>query len=370
MSARVAAILVVLLALLGGGALYYFKEARTQKPAGVGALGKPLLKGLKAAEISSIQVREPEQTLTLERKDAGWTIVERANFPADLERVREFVVKAIDLKVGQVEPLGAVDRKRLKLDDGATRVDFRGADGKPLTTMLVGRKYFKSEPENPERAIGDGRFVLLPTEEKTVYIVSDPLAQASAKSADWIARNGFSVEKVKSLEYAPAKGDGWKLERATEEADWTLAGAKDKVEPTKANSAAYSLATVDLADVGGKDLKPEETGLATPTVLTAQTFDGLTYTLKLGALKGDNYYATVAVAGEAKPQGKDADERAKKIAERLPRERSLTAYTLLIPKSRLEDALKPREELLAKKDGKDEAQKKEPAKDAPKAKKK
>ena len=48
------------------------------------------MKDLKAADIASIQVREPQETLTLERKDAGWTIAERAAFPADLERVREF----------------------------------------------------------------------------------------------------------------------------------------------------------------------------------------------------------------------------------------------------------------------------------------
>src|SRR6185503_11752193 len=110
--------------------------------------------------------------------------------------------------------------------------------------------------------------------------------------------------KVKSLEYAPAAGEGWKLERATEDAEWTLAGAKtEKVEAAKANAAAYSLASVELADVLGKETKPEETGLATPTVLTAHTFDGLAYTLRLGALKGENYYATVAVAGEPKPEG-------------------------------------------------------------------
>ena len=34
--------------------------------------------------------------------------------PADVERVREFLLKAIELKVGQAEPLGAADRKRLK----------------------------------------------------------------------------------------------------------------------------------------------------------------------------------------------------------------------------------------------------------------
>jgi hypothetical protein len=374
MNARVAALFVALLVLFGGGALYYVKQARTEKPAGIGALGKPLLKGLKVADIASLSIRDPQATLTLERKDTGWTLAERAGFPADLEKVREFVVKAIELKIGQAEPVGAADRKRLKLDDSATRVEFRGADGKPLAAMLVGRKYFKSEPENPDKALGDGRFVLLPPEEKTVYIVADPLSQASTKSADWISRTGFAAEKVESLEYAPPSGEGWKIERASEDAEWTFAGAKaaDKVEPAKGNSAAYSLANVDLADVAAKDVKPEETGIANPTLLTAHTFDGLTYTVKVGALKGDNYYATVAVAGEPKPQGKDADERAKKIAERLPRERSLATYTLLVPKSRIEDALKPRAELVARKeDAKGDAPKKDaPKKEAAKAKKK
>ena len=246
-------------------------------------------------------------------------------------------------------------------------MEFRIAYGIPLSAVLVVLKYFKSEPENSDKAIGDGRFVMLPGDEKTVYVVSDPLAQASVKSADWIARAAFSAEKVKSLEYAPATGEGWKLERASEDADWMLAGAKaDKVEAAKANAAAYSLASVDLADVLGKETTPEETGLSAPTVLTAQTFDGLTYTLRLGALKGETYPATFAVAGDPKPEGKDAEERAKKIAERLPRERALAPDTLLIPKSRLEDALKPRAELLARKEApKDE----EPAKEAPKKEK-
>ncbi len=172
---------------------------------------------------------------------------------------------------------------------------------------------------------------------------------------------------MKSFELAPASGEGWKIERTTEDTDWTLVGAKpgEKVEAAKANAAAYSLASLDLADVLGKETKPEETGLSAPTVLTAHTFDGLTYTVRLGALKGENYPATVAVAGEAKPEGKDAAERAKKLAERLPRERALAAHTLLIAKSRLEDALKPRAELLARK----EEPKGEPKNEEPKKEK-
>ncbi len=99
-------------------------------------------------------------------------------------------------------------------------------------------------------------------------------------------------------------------------------------------------------------LKPEDTGLAKPTVVTATTLDGLTYTLKLGKAEGDNYYAGIAVAGEPKPEGKDAEERLKKLNERLPREKALSAYTVLIPKSKLEDILKKRPDLLAKKEEK------------------
>jgi len=74
----------------------------------------------------------------------------------------------------------------------------------------------------------------------------------------------------------------------------------------------------------------------------------------------------IAVAGEPKPEGKDAEERAKKLAERLPRERALAPYTLLVPKSRVEDALKPRAELLARKE---EPEEKAPSKEAPKKEK-
>ena len=353
MNARIAAVLVLLLVLIGGGALQYYQQGQSQKPPGAGTLGQPLLKGLKAADIASISIGEPKAAITLQRKDAAWIIAERAGFPADIERVRDLVVKAIELKIGQAEPIAAADRARLKVDDSGTRVEFKAADGKVIASILVGKKYFKSEPDNPDKAIGDGRFVVLPNQEKTVYVVSDPLLQATAKTAEWIARTGFAAEKVKALQVSPPEGEGWKIERAADNADWKLAGAKagETLEITRANAAAYSLSSVELADVAPNDSKAEDTGLAKPTVVTATTFDGLVYTLKLGRLEGDRYYATVAVAGEPKPEGKDAQDRGKKLAERLPRERALAEQTLLIAKSKFEDVLKPRADLLARKEG-------------------
>src|SRR6185436_4798359 len=107
-----------------------------------------------------------------------------------------------------------------------------------------------------------------------------------------------------------ADGTSWRIERSGDNADWKLAGARgdEKLEVTKANAASYSLSQIELADVAPADAKPEETGLDKPAVVTATTLDGLTYTLKLGKLAGDNYYAAIAIAGEPKPEGKDAEE--------------------------------------------------------------
>jgi hypothetical protein len=348
MNARVAAVLIVLLAVLGGGALLVYQQGRSQRPADAAALGQPLLKGLKAAAVTAIQIREPKATLTLERRDERWVVIERAGFPADLDRVRDFVIKAIELRIGQSEPIGDKDRARLNLDASGTLVEFKDAQGKPLARFIAGRKYFKREPESADKAAGDGRFVLLPDEPGRVVVVSNPLTQATAKSADWISHSGLAVEKINTLEYQPAAGDGWKIERSGDNAEWKLAGAKphEKLEITKANSAAYSLTNLDVADVAPKDA--QDTGLEKPALVTATTFEGLSYTVQVGKLAGDQYYVAASVSGEPKAEGKDAEERDKILAERLPREKALATHVLLVAKNRLDDVLKPRAELLAK----------------------
>jgi hypothetical protein len=350
MSARIALVLVVLLVVLGGAALLYNYQERSERAENVATLGRPLLKDLKAADIAAIKIMEPKATLTLQRKPDGWTIAERRGFPADVGKVREFVLKLIELKVGQSEPIGDKDRARLNLDSSGTQVELDGADGKPLGKLTVGKKYFKREVDNPEKAPADGRFVALPADAATVYIVSDPLAQASTKSVDWIDRTSFQVEKVKTLEVRMPDGAAWRLERSADNADWKLDGLKpgEKLDTGRANAASYSLSLLELADVAPDDAK--DTGLDKPTLINASTFDGLAYEIKVGALAGDNYYVRFSSSGSPPPEANGPDaERLKKLRERQPREKLLADYVLLIPKSKLEDTLKPRAELLEKK---------------------
>jgi hypothetical protein len=262
--------------------------------------------------------------------------------------VREFVLKVIGLKVGQSEPLGEKDRARLNLDASGTSVQFIGAEGKTLGTLIVGKKYFKREVEHPDKAIADGRFVGLPEETGTAFLVGDPLALATVKTAEWIDRSSFQVEKVKTLEVRYPAGGGWRIERPADNAEWRLAGATagEKLDISRANAASYSLSMLELADVAPKDAP--DTGLGEPVLIDATTLDGLAYAIKVGKLAGDNYYLTFTSSGTPKPDDKDA-ERAKRLEARLPREKLLSQHVLLIPKSKLEDTLKKRAELLEKK---------------------
>ena len=348
MNARVVTILVMLLAVLGGGALLYQQQERARRPENVGTLGRALFKDLKAADIAAIKIVEPgvspNATLTLQRKDERWVIAERADFPADLAKVREFVLKVIGLKVGQSEPLGEKDRARLNLDASGTKVEFLGTDGKLLGAFVVGKKHFKREVENPDKAIPDGRFIVLPDEAGTAYLVAEPLTQATAKTAEWVDRGSFQVEKVKRLEVRYPGGGGWRIERAADNADWKLVGAKpgERLDTPRANAASYSLQLLELADVAPKDATTtvEISGLDKPISIDATTLEGASYAIKVGKLVGDNYYVTFTASG-IKPDAKDAE-----------RVKIQSQHVLLIPKSKLEDTLKQRADLLEKKEKK------------------
>jgi hypothetical protein len=342
MNLRVAAALLVLLAVLGGGALMYHQQERSRQASNVATLGQPLLKGLTVADVASVRIAAPKATLTLQRGKPGWSIAERAGFPADFGKVRAFLLKAIELKIGQSEQIGEQDRGRLELlapgkgDGAGTLLEFLGADGKPLARLLIGKKYFKQEPDNPDKARGDGRFVMLPDAPGTVYIVSDPLSQATTASAAWIDTTGIKAEKVKTMHVRGAGGIDWKIERSGDNTDWKLEGARpgEKLEVTKANAASYSLSLLDLADVAPESTTAQEAGFDKPSAtIDATTLSGLDYRITLGKLQGANYYVKFTLAG----------------AQASAREKELERHTLLIDKSKFDDVLKKRPELLEKK---------------------
>ena len=415
MNKGLAAILGLLALVMGVGAIVTLRDqGASTTPATESKLGQPLLPQLKAAEVARIIIREPRATIMLEKKSDRWVINERGGFPADLDKVTELVVKAIELKTGQAEGIGEKDRARMQLvappaatpaapasaEGTATSVVFAGADGKTLAELWLGKKYFKSAPDgDATKALGDGRFVMLPFDQTRVVVVADPMKQASANAGDWIAREGVVIENIKSLEVKLADG-GYRVSRAIMDTPWELDGTANPAKPaagtkdgkdgkaskaskdnkgsaaatettldqSRANNASYALAKLDLEDTAAAGA---DAGFDKGSEIIASTYDGLEYRIKVGRLDGTRYLAQVAVQGDpsrpapsapANEKAEDKDKREKAFTEqtktlnaRIAREKALGPFTLLISKAKFDDVLKPREAMLQ-----------QPAKDAKK----
>src|SRR5690606_20889637 len=132
--------------------------------------------------------------------------------------------------------------------------------------------------------------------------------------------------------------DSWKLTRESENGNWTLVDAKpeEQLDTGKVSGVANSISSPSFVDVV---INPEsaQTGLDKARVLTLETFDGFIYTLKIGALSGnDNYHLTMAVeatlpkervaAEDEKPEDKEKRdkefaEQNKRLEEKLQREK-------------------------------------------------
>ena len=375
MANRLLIIMIALAVAAGVGAIFMLR-GEGQSSSNASALGQPLFPQLKVAEVARITIADAQGSLNLEKKGDSWTIAERGGFPADIERVSELVVGALQLKTGQSEPIAEKERARMQLgvpgtaEGAATVVTFKGQDGKAVAELLVGKKYFKTQPEgDASRAQGDGRFVMLPADATRVIVVTDPLKQATTSASEWISREGVAMDNIKSFEVKTA-GDGYKLTRASLDAAWVLDGKGGELDPARANAIGFSLAKLELADVAASGV---DAALGEGGEIAVTTFDGLAYHIKLGKLDRDRYFSQVTVDGtptrpaaavppapaDEKPEDKVKREKApaeeaKKFTDRIAREKALAPFTVLIAKSMFERVLSKREVLLKKEESKSE----------------
>jgi hypothetical protein len=329
---------------------------------------------LKISDVAEIAIRDAAGELHLVRGEAAWTVRERAGFAADTDRVAELLVKVAEMKVVQSEPLPEAQRARLELIEpkdkagAGTLLELKDAKGASLARLLLGKKVMKSAaPTSLARTEGEasGRYLTVGSEAGTLLVVGEPLAQVESKPEPWLVKELVRAEGAKTI---TASKDGklrWRVTRESESLDWKFSdGAKPDLQ--KATDLSSSFGWVNLVDVVADPAKVD-TGLARAVVVNAETFDGLTYTLRIGNRVGDNYYVGVAVSGEPRKartpakgekaeekekRDKEFEERRAKLLERLARERTLDKWTYLVSKNVVEPLLRERSGLLPEKKAK------------------
>jgi len=309
------------------------------------------------------------------RKEKIWVVQERGGYPASFQEISDLLIKLVELKVTQAEQVGEKLFPRLKLADPGkgegtgTAIEFKGAAGKPLARLVLGKTVLKRDAMNPLPSAKDGvpagRYVRVTGAKDTVVVVSDPLGKAEANPGRWLNKDFFKVDRIKTLAVGPeGAAPHWKITRREEWGQWKFAAGGELLNPSAAVMAVNKLGQISFNDVA-PDPKAEATDK--PLVVVAETFDNLVYTIKIAKkAKGDDFLLTFTVTGEPlrtrapekgeKPEqsalrDKDFAASLKRLEERIAAERALGKWTYVIAKDEIEPLLRSRADMVAPKRG-------------------
>lgn len=357
-------ILFLALLLLGGVGLALFWQNLDAYRASESKIGAKLLPDLKVADVAQVELRDAAHQVTLLRKENYWVVREREGYPADFKAISDLIIKLADLKIVQADTVSESLLPRVELvapgkgEGAGTLVEIKDSAGKPLAALVLGKKVLKKDPGNPLPSAQDGvpagRYIRVLSDKDRIVVVSDPLNAAEAQPGRWLDKDFAKIDRVRTL--SVAGDDGWKIMRDEEWGQWKLAGGGD-LDPRVAVTAVNALGQLGFKDVAMDAKAPEA---AKPVIVTAETFDGLLYTLRIVKTEKGDYLVNATVAGEPpvervaekdeKPEekerrDKDFAETRKRLELRIARDKARSGWTYVVDERELAPLLRPRAEL-------------------------
>jgi hypothetical protein len=285
--------------------------------------GQTLLDSFPADQVASIQLKGYEKTVTLTKKESGWVVAERGDYPANVSSINNLLRTIEKVKVNNAIEAGPTYGKRFGIDLTATsqekhgtQLGFSNAANENIATLFLGKD-----------SDGGGRFIQNAADASGIYVTSESFPTASVNAKDWLDTAFFSIEKIKSISMSSAgkpESIDWKLTRADENAEFTLDGAK----PNETLDAAITapLKTVfsgaNFQDVASATDVATIEKAAERRVVTIETIDGFTYTITLVAKPAVKVPDALAKPEETPPPAEeDAYHLSVKVAANFPKER-------------------------------------------------
>ncbi len=174
--------------------------------------GSPLLPSLASElnSVTSVSVLKGGATpvVTVHRQGEQWTVAERADYPADVPKLRKLLLALGDAKLGEEKTSDPANYSILGVEDATTagasgaQIELVAKDGKH--DVIVGKPV---EQGNFVRRAG----------EKTSY-VAEPGISIEAEPRFWIDTRLLDIptDRIQSIQFKPEMGPGYSLHRVTE----------------------------------------------------------------------------------------------------------------------------------------------------------
>lgn len=366
-------LMLAVVIMCGAGLALFWQDLTAYRDSGA-KIGAQLLPQMQVSDVAKLRLQDAKGEVTLAVKDKVWRVEQRGGYPADFAEISGLILKLLDVKVLQSEAVGASLHGRLNLlapgkgkeksGEGTGKlVELSDASGKVLASMVLGKVSLKKDPMNPlpnaKDGVPAGRHILVAGKGDNVFVVSDPLEKAVANPGAWLAKDFFKVERIKTLQL---EGDNsaasWKITRDEEWGQWKFATGGGQLDPSAAVTANNAWTNLSFTDV----ILDDKTGTDKAVTLTAQTFDDLTYTVKLAPHTDGDFVLRFSVSGtppktrkpEPKEKPEEATKRDKEFAENLQRlqarvmlEQARSQWAYVVPGKQVAPLLLKREQMSA-----------------------
>ena len=344
-------------------------------------IGKEPLTDLPLSKIGSIvitkNINQTKDTLTLNRANKQWVVVNRDGYPADAERIEKFIREFKDMKVLRELTAGKDQLGRIGLFDpdatsinSATRISLQDIEGKVIHTLHLGKELSapKAESQASQAGFPDRRFVMIDSDRSKITVVDQTFSNANPSPSDWLNKGFVKVEKPNSIEvmYAGKEStNSWKIVKSSDVAEWKLAGKapEDKtLDTTSAPTSPFSSPSFNDLATGTEKSQLDKNA----TQIKISTFDGLNYLVKVGPTpSGSDRIIQINVTGtlpmertpdkNEKPEDKASLEKQwtdkqKILKEKLERESSFNKHAYRVSSYTVESILKKKDELLKDKE--------------------
>ena len=383
---------VIAIALGAAVAAVKLSQNQTTRSATKRSHGQTLFESFPATDAATIEIQGAAGIVSLAKKDAKWTVVQRDGYPANGTFVNDFIRTLGELKVTLGMEAGPSFAPRFGMDEAAAKpadrgltATFKDAGGKEIAKVSLGKSIESGSAPSPMgggNAVG--RYIRNHADDSGFYAVSEMFPSVSDEAKRWLDDGFISPEKIKSITVSqPGKSDAaWKLTREGEEAEFKLDGAAaTEVLDTTVTAPLKSLFSyARFEDVVPADQVAARAATDGKRGVTLETFEGFTYSVTISPAKPgtaapaptapgaepaatDNFLLTVVVAAEIpKERKKDAAEkpedakskdsafagRVKTLAEKLAKEKAFAGITFEVAKTLVEPLLKDRAALSTK----------------------
>ena len=203
----------------------------TQRNAGGEIHGLPLLPSLSSElnTVTSLSVLKGSATptVTVHKQGDEWTVAERANYPADVAKLRKLLLSLSDAKILEEKTSDPANYSIIGVEDptkpGATgaQIELIAKGGKQ--DVIVGKP---AEQGSFVRRVG----------EKISYSV-EPAISFEAEPRYWIDTRllDLSADKIQSIQFKPDTGPAYTVRRVIEPA---ANAAASRTKPTAATAPA------------------------------------------------------------------------------------------------------------------------------------